>query len=45
MDNNNLLAYYYDDAKTLYEVFQRGMKVSGSLKKKNLMVCVLYVIL
>uniref|UniRef100_A0A673AX40 Long-chain-fatty-acid--CoA ligase n=1 Tax=Sphaeramia orbicularis TaxID=375764 RepID=A0A673AX40_9TELE len=29
-DNNNLMAYYHDDAKTLYEVFQRGLKVSGN---------------
>nr|XP_061787619.1 long-chain-fatty-acid--CoA ligase 5-like [Nerophis lumbriciformis]XP_061787620.1 long-chain-fatty-acid--CoA ligase 5-like [Nerophis lumbriciformis] len=29
-DNNNLLAYYYGDAKTIYEVFQRGMRVSGN---------------
>ncbi|XP_041672361.1 long-chain-fatty-acid--CoA ligase 5 [Cheilinus undulatus] len=29
-DNNNLTCYYYDDAKTLYEVFQRGLKVSGN---------------
>ncbi|XP_035514959.1 long-chain-fatty-acid--CoA ligase 5 [Morone saxatilis] len=29
-DNNNLMSYYYNDAKTLYEVFQRGLKVSGN---------------
>lgn len=29
-DNNNLLSFYYDNAKTLYEVFQRGLKVSGN---------------
>ncbi|KAM3842596.1 long-chain-fatty-acid--CoA ligase 5 [Diretmus argenteus] len=29
-DNNNLLSYYYDDAKTMYEVFQRGLRVSGN---------------
>ncbi|KAF7654848.1 hypothetical protein LDENG_00064180 [Lucifuga dentata] len=29
-DNNNLMSYFYDDAKTIYEVFQRGMKVSGN---------------
>lgn len=28
-DNNNLLSYYYENAKTIYEVFQRGLKVSG----------------
>lgn len=28
-DNNNLTAYQYSDGKTLYEVFQRGLKVSG----------------
>nr|XP_046233496.1 long-chain-fatty-acid--CoA ligase 5 [Scatophagus argus]XP_046233498.1 long-chain-fatty-acid--CoA ligase 5 [Scatophagus argus] len=29
-DNNNLLSYFYDNAKTIYEVFQRGLKVSGN---------------
>ncbi|XP_074519020.1 long-chain-fatty-acid--CoA ligase 5 [Halichoeres trimaculatus] len=29
-DNNNLVSYCYNDAKTLYEVFQRGLKVSGN---------------
>ncbi|KAK0133523.1 Long-chain-fatty-acid--CoA ligase 5 [Merluccius polli] len=29
-DNNNLLSYYYEDGKTMYEVFQRGLKVSGN---------------
>ncbi|KAM6897660.1 long-chain-fatty-acid--CoA ligase 5 [Xenentodon cancila] len=29
-DNNNLTSYFHDDAKTLYEVFQRGLKVSGN---------------
>ncbi|MEQ2280718.1 Long-chain-fatty-acid--CoA ligase 5, partial [Ameca splendens] len=29
-DNNNLMSYLYDDAKTLYEVFQRGLRVSGN---------------
>ncbi|KAI3365505.1 hypothetical protein L3Q82_010582, partial [Scortum barcoo] len=29
-DNNNLTSYYYADAKTIYEVFQRGLKVSGN---------------
>uniref|UniRef100_A0A8D0A536 Long-chain-fatty-acid--CoA ligase n=1 Tax=Sander lucioperca TaxID=283035 RepID=A0A8D0A536_SANLU len=29
-DNNNLMSYCYDDAKTIYEVFQRGLKVSGN---------------
>lgn len=28
-NNNNLISYYHNDAKTLYEVFQRGLKVSG----------------
>lgn len=31
-DNNNLTAYQYSDGKTLYEVFQRGLKVSGDGK-------------
>ncbi|NWJ04869.1 ACSL5 ligase, partial [Crypturellus undulatus] len=26
--DNNLLSYYYEDAKTLYEVFRRGLHVS-----------------
>ncbi|XP_010773916.1 long-chain-fatty-acid--CoA ligase 5 isoform X2 [Notothenia coriiceps] len=29
-DNNDLISYYHEDAKTLYEVFQRGLKVSGN---------------
>lgn len=29
-DNNNLMSHYFDDARTLYEVFQRGLKVSGA---------------
>ncbi|XP_076008078.1 long-chain-fatty-acid--CoA ligase 5 [Genypterus blacodes] len=29
-DNNNLMSFYFEEAKTLYEVFQRGMKVSGN---------------
>uniref|UniRef100_A0A3Q4BYU3 Arachidonate--CoA ligase n=1 Tax=Mola mola TaxID=94237 RepID=A0A3Q4BYU3_MOLML len=29
-DNNNLISYYYSEAKTFYEVFQRGLKVSGN---------------
>ncbi|XP_061565359.1 long-chain-fatty-acid--CoA ligase 5 [Cololabis saira] len=29
-DNDNLTSYFYDDAKTLYEVFQLGLKVSGN---------------
>ncbi|KAF7203979.1 long-chain-fatty-acid--CoA ligase 5 [Nothobranchius furzeri] len=29
-NNNNLMSYYHDDAKTLYEVFQRGLNVSGN---------------
>lgn len=30
-DNNNLISYYHEDAKTLYEVFQKGLKVSGDI--------------
>ncbi|KAM6898456.1 long-chain-fatty-acid--CoA ligase 5 isoform 1-T2 [Lycodopsis pacificus] len=29
-DNNNLMSYYYDDATTIYEVFRRGLRVSGN---------------
>uniref|UniRef100_A0A3P9JXU4 Long-chain-fatty-acid--CoA ligase n=1 Tax=Oryzias latipes TaxID=8090 RepID=A0A3P9JXU4_ORYLA len=29
-DNNNLTSYYYSDARTLYEIFQRGLNVSGN---------------
>ncbi|TNN84805.1 Long-chain-fatty-acid--CoA ligase 5 [Liparis tanakae] len=29
-DNNNLVSYYHADATTLYEVFQRGLRVSGN---------------
>uniref|UniRef100_A0A8B9QFR6 Long-chain-fatty-acid--CoA ligase n=1 Tax=Apteryx owenii TaxID=8824 RepID=A0A8B9QFR6_APTOW len=28
--DNNLLSYYFEDAKTMYEVFQRGLHVSGN---------------
>ncbi|KFO98071.1 Long-chain-fatty-acid--CoA ligase 5 [Calypte anna] len=28
--DNNLISYYFEDAKTLYEVFQRGLHVSGN---------------
>ncbi|GLD60081.1 long-chain-fatty-acid--CoA ligase 5 [Lates japonicus] len=28
--NNNLISYCYEDAKTIYEVFQRGLRVSGN---------------
>uniref|UniRef100_A0A8C0G0X5 Long-chain-fatty-acid--CoA ligase n=1 Tax=Chelonoidis abingdonii TaxID=106734 RepID=A0A8C0G0X5_CHEAB len=28
LPENELLAYYYEDAKTMYEVFQRGLRVS-----------------
>ncbi|XP_072229189.1 long-chain-fatty-acid--CoA ligase 5 isoform X2 [Leuresthes tenuis] len=29
-ENNNLVSYFFNDAKTLYEVFQRGLRVSGN---------------
>lgn len=29
LENNNLVSHYYNDAKTVYEIFQRGLKVSG----------------
>uniref|UniRef100_A0A3P8W275 Long-chain-fatty-acid--CoA ligase n=1 Tax=Cynoglossus semilaevis TaxID=244447 RepID=A0A3P8W275_CYNSE len=28
-DRSNLLTHYHDDARTLYEVFQRGLHISG----------------
>ena len=28
-DNNNLMSYYYEDGRTMYQLFHRGMKVSG----------------
>ncbi|XP_009276146.1 PREDICTED: long-chain-fatty-acid--CoA ligase 5 isoform X2 [Aptenodytes forsteri] len=28
--DNNLLSFYFEDGKTLYEVFQRGLRVSGN---------------
>ncbi|KAF1449324.1 Long-chain-fatty-acid--CoA ligase 5, partial [Spheniscus demersus] len=28
--DNNLLSYYFEDGKTLYEVFQRGLHASGN---------------
>ncbi|NXD77933.1 ACSL5 ligase, partial [Halcyon senegalensis] len=30
LTDNNLLSYYFEDGKTLYEVFQRGLNVSGN---------------
>ncbi|KAI3353155.1 hypothetical protein L3Q82_019702 [Scortum barcoo] len=29
-DSNELMTHYYDDARTLYEVFQRGLRVSNN---------------
>lgn len=28
-DSSQLLTHYHDDAKTMYEVFQRGLHISG----------------
>lgn len=28
-DSSKLLTHYHDDAKTMYEVFQRGLHISG----------------
>ncbi|XP_010170372.1 long-chain-fatty-acid--CoA ligase 5 isoform X2 [Antrostomus carolinensis] len=30
LTDNNLLSYYFEDGKTLYEVFQRGLHASGN---------------
>ncbi|NXL31211.1 ACSL5 ligase, partial [Glaucidium brasilianum] len=30
LTDNNLLSYYFEDGKTLYEVFQRGLDASGN---------------
>ncbi|KAG9473334.1 hypothetical protein GDO78_018281 [Eleutherodactylus coqui] len=30
LKDDTLLSYYYEDAKTLYEVFMRGLRVSGN---------------
>ncbi|NXQ93140.1 ACSL5 ligase, partial [Sagittarius serpentarius] len=30
LTDNNLLSYYFEDGKTLYEVFQRGLHTSGN---------------
>nr|XP_033798226.1 long-chain-fatty-acid--CoA ligase 5 [Geotrypetes seraphini]XP_033798227.1 long-chain-fatty-acid--CoA ligase 5 [Geotrypetes seraphini] len=30
LKNDKLMAYYYEDARTLYEVFQRGLRVSDN---------------
>lgn len=30
IEDDNLMSYYHDDARTLYEVFQRGLQVSGN---------------
>ncbi|XP_054454365.1 long-chain-fatty-acid--CoA ligase 5 isoform X1 [Anoplopoma fimbria] len=29
-DDNNLMSFYHDDATTIYEAFQRGLRVSGN---------------
>ncbi len=29
LKDDNLISYLYEDAQTLYEVFQRGLHVSG----------------
>uniref|UniRef100_A0A674B673 Arachidonate--CoA ligase n=1 Tax=Salmo trutta TaxID=8032 RepID=A0A674B673_SALTR len=29
-EDDNLMSYFHDDARTLYEVFQRGLQVSGN---------------
>ena len=29
----NLMKYLYDDVKTTYDAFQRGMKISGTSSK------------
>ncbi|CAL8305441.1 unnamed protein product [Boreogadus saida] len=29
-DNNDLMSYYYEDGRTMYQLFQRGMKVSDN---------------
>uniref|UniRef100_A0A8C9FMH7 Long-chain-fatty-acid--CoA ligase n=1 Tax=Pavo cristatus TaxID=9049 RepID=A0A8C9FMH7_PAVCR len=40
LTDNNLISYYFEDTKTLYEAFQRGLHASGKLlchhEKKNL---------
>ncbi|NWU94712.1 ACSL5 ligase, partial [Upupa epops] len=30
LPDNNLLSYYFEDGKTLYEIFQRGLHASGN---------------
>ncbi|KFP34447.1 Long-chain-fatty-acid--CoA ligase 5 [Colius striatus] len=30
LSDNNLLSYYFEDGKTLYEIFQRGLHASGN---------------
>ncbi|NWW78057.1 ACSL5 ligase, partial [Climacteris rufus] len=30
LTDNNLVSYYFEDAKTLYETFQRGVRISGN---------------
>uniref|UniRef100_A0A8C3K2X3 Long-chain-fatty-acid--CoA ligase n=1 Tax=Calidris pygmaea TaxID=425635 RepID=A0A8C3K2X3_9CHAR len=30
LTDNNLLSYYFEDGKTLYEIFQRGLHASGN---------------
>uniref|UniRef100_A0A8C3FF99 Arachidonate--CoA ligase n=1 Tax=Chrysemys picta bellii TaxID=8478 RepID=A0A8C3FF99_CHRPI len=37
LPENKLLAYYYEDAKTMYEAFQRGLHVSGKGNEPKLL--------
>ncbi|MEQ2193363.1 hypothetical protein XENOCAPTIV_017543 [Xenoophorus captivus] len=30
LKDDNLLEFYYDDIRTVYEMFQRGLKISGN---------------
>lgn len=36
-DSSKLLTHYHDDATTLYEVFQRGLHISGQCNTQTLL--------
>lgn len=44
-DSSQLLTHYHDDAKTMYEVFQRGLHISGGCDVTDVhTLCVYFII-
>lgn len=35
LSSDELLSYYYDDVRTVYDIFQRGLQVSSKSKIKD----------